>query len=122
MSLRSALVLLPHLPGACEGEEPRPVPGGIPGIGAAAIQRHGCGTCHRIPGIPGATGATGPALVALDRQAYVAGVVPNEPDRLIAFIMNPQAIDPRSAMPNLGIGDEEARHIAAYLYAAGAGG
>jgi len=85
----------------------------------ALVARHGCGTCHVIPGVPGADGRTGPPLDALERQPYVAGVVPNTADLLAAFIADPQGIDPRSAMPDLDIPAAEARRLALYLRRAG---
>jgi cytochrome c1 len=33
------------------------------------------------------------------------------------WLQDPQAIRPQTAMPNLGVGEEDARDIAAYLYA-----
>jgi cytochrome c len=38
---------------------------------------------------------------------------------LIQWIQNPQAIDPENAMPDVGVTEEDARHIAAYLPLAG---
>lgn len=32
------------------------------------------------------------------------------------WVMNPQAVEPGTAMPDLGVSEPEARHIAAYLY------
>ncbi len=89
--------------------------------GRGLVLDHGCGTCHVIPRIEGADGLTGPPLTAMARQAYVAGVAPNTPEALFRFIMSPQEIDPRSAMPDLGIGREDAAAIAAFLYVAGGG-
>lgn len=105
------------LSGCGEAGEVRSVPGGIARLAPPLIAHHGCGTCHRIPGIAGANGASAPPLIAMSKQAYVAGVVANTPENLVRFIQNPQAIDPRSAMPNLGLAEEDARHIAAWLYA-----
>jgi cytochrome c1 len=82
------------------------------------IARYGCQTCHVIPGAPQPQGITGPPLDQMARQPYVAGVVPNTPETLAAFIANPQAIDPRSAMPNLDVPQDEAAAIAAYLHEA----
>jgi len=87
--------------------------------GREAILREGCGTCHVIPGIAQAVGVTGPALGEPGRTAYVAGVLPNVGDALVRFIRDPQAVDPRTAMPNLGISEAEANDIVAYLLAAG---
>ena len=90
---------------------------GNPDRGAAAIVAHGCGGCHVIPGIAGATGRVGPELGDIARRVYVAGVLTNTPENLIAFIENPRAIDPMTAMPVTGISRQEARDAAAYLYA-----
>ncbi|WP_137389572.1 c-type cytochrome [Rhodoligotrophos defluvii] len=89
---------------------------GDPEAGAAAIRSHGCGICHTIPGIAGADATVGPPLVHYDERAYVAGVLPNTPRDLIRWIVDPPAVDPRTAMPELGVSEEEARDIAAYLY------
>jgi cytochrome c1 len=35
---------------------------------------------------------------------------------MIRWIQNPQAVDQKTAMPNLGVTDAEARDVAAYLY------
>lgn len=119
MTALRLLLALPLLVGACDDGEAQHVAGGDWQAGFAAIERHGCRTCHRIPGVPGANGATGPPLDQLHRQAYIAGVVPNEPPALIGFMLDPQATDPRSAMPNLGLSETEARDISAYLLTAG---
>ena len=50
------------------------------------------------------------------RQVYVGGVLPNLPDEMVAWLMDPPAVDPRTAMPNLGVTEPHARDIAAYLY------
>lgn len=84
-----------------------------------AIAAHGCTTCHEVPGVEGFGGRTGPPLTDMARQAYVAGVVAKTPEALAAFIRDPQAVDPRSAMPDLGIGEEEAEAIARFLLAQG---
>jgi cytochrome c1 len=58
----------------------------------------------------------GPELGNLARRVYVGGVLTNTPDNLIAFIIDPKAIDEKSAMPRTGISQEEARDVATYLY------
>lgn len=83
--------------------------------GRLAIQHHGCGACHRIPGIPGAIGNTGPPLEGIARRVYLAGVIANTPQNMIAWIRAPQLIDPQTAMPSTGASEAEARAIAAYL-------
>ena len=85
--------------------------------GPELVQAYGCIGCHTIPGVPGATGRVGPRLDRLTEQTFVAGVLPNSPQHLAEWIMNPRQVDPRTAMPDLGVGEQDARDIAAYLYA-----
>lgn len=96
--------------------EPQFVASGDADAGAAAIRSYGCGTCHTIPGIRGADATVGPPLVNYARRVYVAGVLPNTPEDLVHWIRHPQEVDPRTAMPELGVTEEDARNIAAYLY------
>lgn len=92
------------------------VAGGDPDRGRAAIERHGCGSCHVIPGIREARGRVGPQLVDFASQMYVAGVLANVPENLVRWLQDPRAVDPLTAMPDLGVTEEEARDMAAYLY------
>ena len=92
------------------------VPGGDADRGRAALVAHGCGACHRIPGIPAARGTVGPPLADFRERLYIAGLEPNVPDNLIAWIRNAPAVSPGTAMPDLDVSDAEARDMAAYLY------
>jgi cytochrome c2 len=92
------------------------VPGADPQRGRVLLQQYGCGTCHTVPGIRGATGKVGPRLDRLVEQIYVAGVLPNTPENLSYWISRPRDVDPRTAMPELGVSEKDARDIAAYLY------
>ena len=69
-----------------------------------------------VPGVTGANGMVGPPLEYFSRRAYIAGEVPNDPEFLIRWIEVPQAIEPGTVMPNLGVSEGQARNIAAYLY------
>jgi cytochrome c2 len=90
--------------------------GGDANAGRGALASRPCGGCHAIPGIPGAQGKVGPSLAGFAGRAYVDGRLPNNPDNLVAWIVDPHAIDPQNAMPTMGVGEKEARNIAAYLY------
>ncbi len=90
--------------------------GGDAALAPAIFRRYGCTGCHTIPGIPGADGKVGGALSGLREQNYVGGVLNNTPDNLIQWIASPPRFSPRTAMPATGITEEEARHVAAYLY------
>jgi cytochrome c1 len=59
----------------------------------------------------------GPPLAGFGGRALVAGRFPNSEDQVVAWIRNPQALDPRSAMPDLGVNEHDARLIARHLRA-----
>jgi cytochrome c1 len=66
--------------------------------------------------VDGADGQVGPALDKVARRAFLAGDQPNDPTHMIAWVQHPQAMRPGVGMPELGLGDQEARDLAAYLY------
>jgi cytochrome c len=92
------------------------MPSGDPQRGWQATQDYGCHSCHRIPGVPSANSYVGPPLTAWADRQYIAGKLPNEPEFLVQWIRFPQAIEPGTAMPNMGVTEEDAEDIAAYLY------
>ena len=85
--------------------------------GKAVLAAAHCGACHQIPGIPGADGQVGPPLAGVGRRTILAGVLPNRPDNLAAWIRTPQAIKPGDAMPNSNLSEQDARAAAAWLEA-----
>jgi cytochrome c len=90
--------------------------GGDPRRGRIALNEFGCGTCHTIRGVAEARGLVGPPLTGLAQRVYVAGVAVNSVEDLIAWIRDPPAKSPRTAMPAVGVGEQDARDITAYLY------
>ena len=95
--------------------EPMRIAGGDPKAGQLAIRYYGCTSCHAIPGVESYGANVGPSLKAMGERAYVAGVVANTPENLVRWLQDPAAIAPRTAMPRLGLTEQEARNIAAYL-------
>lgn len=89
---------------------------GSPEHGRALIAQYGCGACHVIPGVHAARGLVGPPLYFWSRRTIIAGELPNTPENLERWIENPPALEPGTAMPNLGVTPAEARDMAAYLY------
>jgi cytochrome c2 len=83
--------------------------------GREAIERYSCGSCHRIPGVDDADARTAPPLDDFSARAYIAGVLVNDEDNLARWVRSPQEVKPGSAMPDVGVTDEDARDIAAYL-------
>jgi cytochrome c len=92
------------------------ITGGDAARGRELIRSYGCGTCHSIPGVTGAGGLVGPPLGGIASRSYIGGVLPNAPDNMLRWLQNPRAVDPLTAMPNVGVTTSDARHIAAYLY------
>jgi mono/diheme cytochrome c family protein len=93
----------------------------IGGVGERAIPimlANGCAGCHTISGVPGAQGQVGPRLDAtLSSKLYIAGVLPNSRKNMIQWLRSARELVPHTAMPSTGISDQEARDVAAYLYA-----
>ena len=90
--------------------------GGNAQRGIAAISRYGCGSCHTIGGIASAHGLVGPPLTMIRNRMYVAGMLENTASNLESWIRDPKAINPKTAMPTLGVSRQEAADIATYLY------
>ena len=91
------------------------LPGADAGRGRARIAEYGCVSCHAIPGVRGPGARVGPPLRHLASRAYLAGVLPNTPANLVRWLRAPPAIAPRTAMPDMGLSEADARDIAAYL-------
>jgi len=105
---------------ACEsGRSTRPYAvwtGGNPDRGRELIDGYRCGACHTIPGIPNAKGVVGPPLMFFGRRTMIAGELPNSTENLVRWVRSPKSVEPGTAMPTLGLTDQEARDVAAYLY------
>ena len=103
--------------GCSEGQsQPTVAINGNPHRGRQLILEKGCGACHTVPGIYQARGMVGPPLFFWSRRTLIAGELPNTPANLVRWLKNPPAVEPGTAMPNLGLSDQQARDIAAYLY------
>lgn len=113
--MRYPLIAVLLLLGACDGAAP-PALGGDRENGRRLLRQFGCGACHEIPGVAAAKGKVGPPLEGVASRIYLAGLLPNTAETMAAFIRDPQAADPRTAMPDMGIGEAHARDMVAYLY------
>lgn len=90
--------------------------GGNAERGQQAIRTYGCDSCHTIPGIPTADATVGPPLDDWAERHFIAGTLANTADNLILWIRFPQRVEPGTAMPDLGVSEQEARDISAYLF------
>jgi cytochrome c oxidase subunit II len=74
-----------------------------------------CINCHTIAGTP-ANGRFGPDLThVMSRDTIASGVVPNTPENLRRWLLNPDAIKPGARMPAMNLNDEELDAVTAYL-------
>lgn len=103
---------------ACDSGGPAParVEGGDAKLGRQLLAQYQCGACHRIEGVAAARGEAGPPLDSFGRRSYIAGSVPNTPDALVRWLVEPHALKPQTSMPSMGVSEQDARHMAAYLY------
>jgi mono/diheme cytochrome c family protein len=83
--------------------------------GRMALHQHACSACHMIPGVTGSQVHVGPALDGVGSRRLIAGTLTNTPQNMARWIMHTQQVKPGTAMPQLGVGEREAREMAAYL-------
>lgn len=108
------IVIAPILLAAC-GDRPVASLQGNPEKGRTALTQYACQACHTIPGITGSEVFVGPPLDGIASRPMIAGRLVNNQDNLIDWIRNPQAVDPQTAMPDMGVSEQHARDMAAYL-------
>ena len=112
--------LVACLGAACQAPVPdrelRILTGGNPDNGPDRLRRHGCVACHTVSAMHDARGHVGPALDGVSRRAFIAGRLENTPRNLVRWVRDARGTVPGTAMPSLGVSDQDARDIAAYLY------
>tara|TARA_R110002110_G_scaffold21107_2_gene84219 strand:+ start:225 stop:584 length:360 start_codon:yes stop_codon:yes gene_type:complete len=82
----------------------------IPETGASLYVAKGCAACHRKN-----SSNICPSLVNFAEKSLIAGKVPNTPENLRKWLKNPSSIKKGSAMPNLGLSDEEIELLIEYI-------
>jgi cytochrome c2 len=90
--------------------------GGDPRRGEAMFIQYGCGSCHALKNVREATGMVGPPLDGIALRVIIAGHLANNPANMQKWIRDPQHVSPGTAMPDLHVGEGDARDIAAFLY------
>ena len=83
--------------------------------GRRALYQHSCTACHVIPGVVGAQVHVGPPLKGIASRQFIAGTLLNTPDNMVRWLVQTQQVKPGTAMPQLGIAQEDARDMAGYL-------
>jgi cytochrome c oxidase subunit 2 len=83
--------------------------------GKAAFLSQSCVNCHAVRGTT-ARGTFGPDLTHLmSRQTLAAGMIPNSPENLRAWVTDPQEIKPGCLMPAFVLSDHDREQIVSYL-------
>lgn len=90
--------------------------GGNPRRGEAMFIQYGCGSCHALKDVRTATGMVGPPLDGVALRVIIGGHLANNPENMQRWIRNPQQVSPGTAMPDLRVGEADARDITAFLY------
>lgn len=90
--------------------------GGDPRRGEAMFIQYGCGSCHSLQNVREATGSVGPPLDGIAGRVIIGGHLANTPENMERWIRDPQHVSPGTAMPDLGVGEADARDITAFLY------
>jgi mono/diheme cytochrome c family protein len=83
--------------------------------GLTAMNQYGCQNCHIIPGITGPAIHVGPSLEQFARRPLIAGTYPNTPENVVRWLREPQSVRPRTLMPDLGVTQQHALDMHAYL-------
>jgi cytochrome c oxidase subunit 2 len=74
-----------------------------------------CINCHTVRGTP-ANGVFGPDLTHLMSRATIgAGVIPNTPEHLPAWVDNPASLKPGARMPAMKLSRDDLDEVTAYL-------
>src|SRR5690242_9845725 len=92
------------------------ITGGDPRRGEAMFIQYGCGSCHTLKNVRTAMGSAGPPLDGIAIRTFIAGHLANKPENMELWIRDPQHVSPGTAMPNLHVGEADARDITAFLY------
>ncbi len=93
----------------------RPGVQGDPVRGKIALTQYACQSCHMIPGVPGSKVYVGRPLSDLDKRKVLVGTLETSQANMVRWIRDPQAIDPHTAMPNMGVTERDALDMSAYL-------
>jgi cytochrome c oxidase subunit 2 len=90
-------------------------PSGVEARGGEQTFELRCGACHTVRG-SGAGGIVGPDLTHLiSRATIAAGLLPNTPDYLAAWIADPQRLKPGTLMPRVALQPQELQDIGGFL-------
>lgn len=114
LSARGFQAMLQPLPRVAPREGPITGPADA-ARGRIALTQYACNACHSIPGVTGSDTFVGRTLEGMGKRKFIAGHLPNTQENLMRWIMDPQSVDPETAMPKQGVTPQDALDISAYL-------
>lgn len=102
---------------------PQPTRLGDAARGKRLMDTKGCGTCHYFTGAPPIEPSAIPVTWPGDKLASGMTYAPDlrytrdrmRPEALVAWLARPQDFKPETSMPDVGLREQEARDLAAYL-------
>lgn len=83
--------------------------------GLRTLRQYGCQGCHMIPDVTGPVVHVGPTLHEFAKRPLIASALPNTRDNVVRWLMDPRSVRPRTLMPDLGVTEQHALDIHAYL-------
>jgi cytochrome c2 len=90
--------------------------GGNPERGHRLVGYYGCNACHTITDVAGPRGKAGPPLDGIAERGFLAGELPNTSENMQRWIREPHSVEPKTAMPDMGVTEQDAKDITAFLY------
>jgi cytochrome c1 len=104
-------------PAAAEGAKPAAPPEDpLVAQGQKLFLLKGCVGCHSLVAYNAPTGMLGPNLANVGARTYIAaGTLPNTDENLTHWIRVPQEVKHGVLMPNLGVNQDEAKALVAFL-------
>src|SRR5256714_1316578 len=90
--------------------------GGNPSRGKELVGYYGCNACHTITDVAGPRGKAGPPLDGVAERGFLAGELPNTSQNMQRWIREPHSVEPKTAMPDMGVTEQDAKDITAFLY------
>ena len=83
--------------------------------GRTALTQYACNACHAIPDVTSSHPNVGTPLAGIGRRGLIAGRLANTPENMVRWLRHTREVDPLTAMPEMGVTEQDARDIAAYL-------
>ncbi|WP_226858456.1 c-type cytochrome [Diaphorobacter aerolatus] len=100
---------------SCEPQSGAALLDADPMRGKRALYAYACIACHTIAGTVQSNPQVGPPLDGMGRRTRIAGVLDNTNDNMVRWLRETDAVKHGTAMPTMGVSEQDAHDIAAYL-------